>query len=166
MGKGESRNIIAGFWLWRMAGRCVVGGFERCRGARRAARHDAPRQDLGSDSRATKRGYACGGRGTRREDGAVSVDGCGSCGEGVPKWDSAGRTCANLVNSVRVFDRMKICTDFMLGLRTNSGEAGSQLRSKGSGGASPEGRREPPFVLGEMASAAYAQSRERIACSS
>ena len=109
MGKGESRNIIAGFWLWRMVERCVVGGFERCRGARRAAWHDAPRQDLGSDSRATKKGYARGGRATRREDGAVSVDGCGSCGEGVPKWESAGRICANLVNSVRGFDPVKNC---------------------------------------------------------
>ena len=92
-----------------MAERCVVGGFERCRGARRAAWHDAPRQDLGSDSRATNRGYARDGRGTRREDGAVSVDGCGSCGEGVPKWESAGRICANLVNSVRGFDPVKNC---------------------------------------------------------
>jgi hypothetical protein len=159
-------NIFAGFCFWRMAERCVVGGFERCRGARRAARHDAPRQDLGSDSRATSRGYAHGGRGTRREDGAVSVDGCGSCGEGVQKWESAGRACANLVNSSRVFDLVKICTDFMLGLRTNSGKGASSFAKRVRGGAGPEGRREPPFVLGEMASAAYARTRERIACSS
>lgn len=40
MGKGESRIIIRGFWLWRMAGTRTDGGFERCRGAQegRAAR--------------------------------------------------------------------------------------------------------------------------------
>ena len=114
-GEGGTKEHNSRIWLWRMAARRVDGGFERCRGARRAARGDGTRHDMGA-IRATRRGYARGGRATRREDGAVSVDGCGSCGEGVPKWESGGRTCANLVNSGRDFDPMKICTDLMVGL--------------------------------------------------
>src|ERR1035438_1791094 len=44
---GESRNIIPGICLCRMAGSRMVRGFERCRGERRAAWHDSPRRDLG-----------------------------------------------------------------------------------------------------------------------
>ncbi len=164
MGKGESRNIIGGFWLWRMAGRCVVGGFERCRGTRRAARHDAPRQDLGVIHVPRKEATRVVGLAARREDGAVSVDGCGSCGEGVPKWESGGRTCANLVNSARVFDLVKICTALrLLPGRIRGRDGGLPQRNTSE---SAQVRAHQPFRLGETTPAAYAQSRERIACSS
>ncbi len=81
MRMGESRVIIPGICLCRMAGSRMNCGLERCRGDRRAARHDRPGGTWGIDSRAAERGYASGAGSTSRENGAVSVDCCGRCGE-------------------------------------------------------------------------------------
>jgi hypothetical protein len=78
---GESSFIIPGICLWRNAGRCIQSGFG---GFGRAAENDSLGSYLGRSFKggsATLRGYARGVGGTRRRTCAVSVDGCGRCGE-------------------------------------------------------------------------------------
>jgi hypothetical protein len=110
MEKGESRIIIPGFRLWEMTGSRTGRGFQRSRGAGRAAGHDAPRLDLGIDFRATRGGYARGVQGARRGNGAVSVEGCGRRGKRDRNGARKDGLCANVVNRGGDFDEVKFCT--------------------------------------------------------
>jgi len=88
---GGTKNHNSRKCLCRMTKSRMGGGFERCRASRRAARTDRTVVIKKGDQVPISRGYALGVGGTRCGNGAVSVEGCGRCGQrGGWSWKCTG----------------------------------------------------------------------------